>query len=370
MRLAAALIALALAGAPATAEAAEPPVVTDQARADAARVASMDDSNPVGRLNQILAAAKLDRPALFVLASSHPGIVQQVTSDEYDVVIDYIDALPPPELHRIRRGETVIRNSQVLTGTERKRALKLAEGFDFPKFDEDKLSAVRIGPIEGRYVRVEVAYRAKKKKMMHGSLEMAWPSTPERDEETRTALVTYFGARPSAAASGSGSLLPVAEGSFESPTSLGAAWIVVEGLSLEPGTPRGDVNLDDSTALDGNRSLRFHNNASTRWFPAVRQEVAVEPGTPIVAQCQFRASNLRVEYLQREDFVGMSLIWIDAGGQPLAAPTRAIGRLSTHGWEPLTIRGAAPDAAVGAVLELSSTVSGTAWFDGISVQQR
>lgn len=370
MRFAAALVALLAAAAPARAADNQPPVVTDLARAQAAQVAAMDDAGPVGRLNQILAASKLDRAALFVLASTHPGIVEQVISKEYEQVISFIDSLPPPELHRIRRGETVIRNNRVLTGVERKRAVVLAQRFDFPKFKEEKISAVRIGPIEGRYVRVEVAYRHKKKKMLHGSMEMAWPSTPERDEATRTELARHFGARPSAAASGSGSILPLVEGSFESADALGTAWVITEALSLEPGTPRGDVNIDDATALDGTRSLRFHNTEDTRWFPAVQQEVAVQPGIRVTVQAQFRAENLRVEYLQREDYVGMSLTWLDPAGNAMGPPTRAIGRLSTHGWEPMTIQGAVPPGAGSALLQVSSTVSGTAWFDGVSIQQQ
>ncbi len=363
------LLAASLQGTAAWAQDTKPPVVTDADRWAAAEVTAITDTDPVGRLNQLLVAARLSQAALFVLAGSNPGIVEQVVDPKYQAAVAVIDALPPPELHRIRRGETVIRTNDILRGRERDRAIVLAEQFEFAKFDEKKLGAIRIGPLEGRYYRVEVTYQAKKKKTLYGSIELAWPSTPERDEETRNQLRANPGVAQRRRHGQRPGRVPVSQGSFEAPDSLDAAWFVGDGPSFPPGTPRGDVNLDDSTALDGTRSLRFHNNAQTRLFPTVLQRVDIVGGTRVRVRCQFRANNLRVEYLQREDQVGMSLQWLDANGQALGAPLQAIGRLSTHPWELLEIESTAPADATAATLQLMSPVPGTAWFDGVNIER-
>ena len=346
------------------------PVVGPEDTARAARVASMRDSDPVGRLNQLLEAVTLSEAALFVLAASHPGLVQQVVDEKYRPALDYLAALPPAELHKIKRGETLVRTRDDLRGRELKQALAMAESYDFPKFKPEKMRAVSLGALEGRAYKVEVVYQRKKRVALYGSIELAWPSTPERDEETRTDLTRHFGARPSAVVSGAGSLVPVKDGSFETPDAIGTAWFVAQLLELPPGVPRGAVALDRGVALDGVQSLRFNNSERTRWFPAAQQEIPVQPGTRILARCQFRAQQLRPEYLQREDLVGMSLTFVDAGGAPVAAPLRARGRLGTHAWEELEAEATAPPNAAGVLLEVSAPVSGTAWFDGVSLERR
>ena len=218
------LLALALGTRPTFAEDRRPPVVTDADRMQAQRVARMSDSDPTARLLLVLEARDLSRAALFELASSHPSIAEQLVNPEYKVAIDYIATLPPPELHRIRQGETIVRGDAVLRNRERDAAIAIAERFDFPKFDPDKITAVRLGPVEGRLYRIELAYQHKKKQRLLGNIDLAWPSTPERDESIRTDLTRHFGARPSASILGSGSVIPMAEGSFEAPDSLTTHW--------------------------------------------------------------------------------------------------------------------------------------------------
>lgn len=365
--LAAALMGALLLATPAWAA---PIQVTPTDTANAARVAAMPDGDPVGRLNQVLEAARLSQGALFALAASHPGIVQQIVDPKYKLAMDYMAALPPAQLHKLKRGENLIRTRDDLRGRELEQAIALAESFQFEKFDPEKLRAVALGPLEGRAYKVEVAYQRKKKLTLYGHVEMAWPSTPERDETTRTDLTRHFGARPSAAVAGSGSLVPVNDGSFESPSAIGTAWFIGQALELPPGMPRGEVELDGGVALDGLQSLRFHNSQATRWFPALQQEVSIEPGVRLVARCQFRAHQLRAEYLQREDLVGMSVTFVDPAGNPISATTRARGRLTTHPWEELEVEATAPPGAATAVVELAAPVSGTAWFDGVTIERK
>ncbi|MEC8422347.1 MAG: hypothetical protein VX000_01150, partial [Myxococcota bacterium] len=155
--------------------------------------------------------------------------------------------------------------------------------------------------------------------------------------------------------------------SFEEEGTLGGRWDLGEGVVLGTELPVAEVAIDESVALDGTHSVRFHATEKTRRFPEVLQHVPVQPGTPTRVRAQFRADNLRVEYQQREDQVGLSLTWVDAMGNPVAAPLVAHGRLTSHPWELLELNSVAPASATMARVGLMSAVSGTAWFDGITV---
>jgi hypothetical protein len=128
-----------------------------------------------------------------------------------------------------------------------------------------------------------------------------------------------------------------------------------------------EVAIDEGVALDGTRSVRFHATERTRRFPELVQHVPVQPGTPTRVRAQFRADNLRVEYQQREDHVGLSLTWVDSMGNAVSAPQLAQGRLTSHPWELLELTSVAPAGATMARIGLMSAVSGTSWFDGITV---
>lgn len=343
------------------------PVVTAGARAQAAQIASMTDTDPVGRVHMVLEAAKLDEPSLFALAETHPGIVEHLTDPHLKVTVDYLRTLPATELRRLQQGETIIRNFNTLKGAERKAALVLAERMAFPKYKEKKLGSMRLGPFEARIFRVEITYNKSKKKLFTEQVEMAWPSTPERDEKTRDRLARHFGARPTRMAGTAGTPLPVNDASFEQDGTLGDIWDVVDGVMLGTDSPSAEVAIDDRIALDGSRSVRFNATNRTRLFPEVVQHVPVQAGTPIRARAQFRAQNLRVEYQQREDQIGLSVTWLDSGGYALGSPERAIGRLTSHPWEVLEVTSTAPAGATMARIGIISAVSGTAWFDAVSV---
>jgi hypothetical protein len=363
------LVALALLSAAPIAQAAggRAPVADAAARAAASRVASMPDTDPVARLNMVLEASKLDDPALFALANSHPSIVEHLTDPHIKATVDYIRSLPATELHKLRRGETVIRDFKHLRSTEKKKALILAERMNFPKYKEKKLRSIRLGPLEARIFRVEVTYQHRKTKLLNDEIELCWPSTPEREQSTRDRLAKHFGARPSRASGSAGTPLPLEDGSFERDGTVGNFWDLGEGVMLGTDLPVAEVAIDERVALDGTRSVRFHATEKTRRFPEVVQHVPVAPGTPTRVRAQFRADNLRVEYQQREDQVGLSLTWVDSMGNAVSPPQLAQGRLTSHPWELLELNSVAPVGATMARVGLMSAVSGTSWFDGVTV---
>lgn len=350
--------------APAAAQGTKPPVVTDTDRYAADRIRAMSDRDPVARVLQLLEARKLEPGALFDLASTHPGLVEQAVRPRYKRAIDWLETLPAPELHRIRRGETVIRARDLWRGDEEDRAVSLGVSFGFK---EKKLTAVRAGPLEGRVYRVEVSAAGKGDTTEKGTVELAWPSTPERDEESRELLTKHFGARPSASDQGSGAHLPLADGSFEDAGTLGAHWHLEDAVVLGVRTPESDVRVDHDQSLDGSSSMRVYNTDDTRLFHAIVQRVEVAPGMRLVARTHHMTQNVRAEFQQNEGDLYLSMTFEDINRQPVAAPIIDRGRISTHTWEPLEVRGSVPMEAAYVRIAMVAGLSGTTWFDGTTL---
>ena len=350
---------LSLLASPALAD--RPPVVDATAQAQADRIAAMPDGDPVSRMQMLLAARDLDDAALFALATTHPGLVEQLTASSLRPAVDYIASLPPPELHRVRQGETVIRTLRSMNSTEQGLVETLCElhGVKFKKFQ-----AVRVGPLEGRIYRVELTSQGKKKKTISSEIALAWPGTPERDEESRVTLTRTFNARPSQL---SNSVLPLEDGSFED-GALTDSWQLREALVLGPTVPVNDIDLETSNAIDGSRSLRFHADEDTRSFQMATQRITVVSGMTLRARAQIMTDNLRVEFQQRPTDVYLGLSFLDIYGNPVAPPRRDVARLSSHTWELLEVVADVPPGADFVQLELLSAVSGTAWFDGVTLE--
>jgi len=359
------MFAALLAGSPgALAQTPKPPVVDAGAEARAAGVAMMSDTDPVGRLNMLLAAKDLDDAALFALAGTHPGIVEQLTTPKYRQAVEYVALLPAGDLNRARRGETVIRTLRELRGLEYTKAVQFTERFGYK---EKKLEAMVIGPYEARIYRVEVRSTAKRGGQDTGVVELAWPGTPERDEQSRNTLAKYFGARPSRTGQGAGSLLALRNGSFDD-GALADAWDLMDGTVLGTRAPVGEVVIDDRVALDGSSSLRFFSDEKTRLFPMAVQIVSVQPGTVLRVRTQLKTENVRAEFQQSDQDLFLEVIFMDAGGTPVSGPARAYGRASTHTWELLEVQQQAPMGATLVQVGLLSAMSGTAWFDGVVVE--
>lgn len=345
-----------------------PPVVDDAARFAAAQVRDMPDGTPWERLNQVLAARKLNQAALFELAATNPSIVQQVIDPSFQRVYDFVAGFEPGDLFRARQGETIVRSYAQLKKREKAIVEPLAAGLGFKKFKPEKITAVRIGPLKGEVYRFDVVYQIKKKETEIRSLQVGWPSTPERDEAARDVLAKHFGARPSRVGRGAGSIVALQDASFET-ESIGSTWLLEPAISLgNKVIPENEVSIAAGEGLDGNNCLRFYAEERTRMFHEVAQTAPVAPGARLEAKVQFRADNLRVEFHQRDDYVGMTMSFLDAGGNAVGPARRAIGRLATHPWEQLLIEETAPMEAASVRISLVSAVSGSAYFDAVEVE--
>ncbi len=350
---------------PVHAQGGKPPVVDAAAEAEAASIRAMPDTDPTSRINQLLAARGLSDAGLFAFAATHPGHVEQLTSDRYRLAIDYMATLPSGDLNRVRRGETVIRSLRELRGEEYQLAVQLAERFGFK---EKKLEAIVMSPYEARIFKVSVLAKGKGGEQDSGDIELAWPSTPERDERSRDALSKHFGARPSRTGVGAGSLLDLRNGSFDDGTPLRDNWDVIDGTVLGTRAPVGEVSIDAKVALDGRSSMRFYNDEKTRLFPKVVQYVPVMAGTVVRARTQHKADNLRPEFQQSDQDLYLELVFLDAMGNPVTSPARASGRMSTHTWELLEIQQQAPPGTTSVQVGLVSALSGTSWFDAVTLE--
>ena len=333
----------------------------------ASMVASLPDGSPEERLAQLLEAVELSSNALFALAASHPGVVEQVTSEKYRLALNYILSLPAADVHRLRRGETVIRTDEVLQRHEKDQALAMAEYFNFRRFKPEKLRATRVGTIEGRLVRVEVTVAKNKKMELSGELELAWPSTPERDELSRNRLARHFGARPSATLSDIGAPLPLQLGSFERLNAIQSPWHLDDAVVLGSESPVSEIAIDNQVAVDGSNSVRFYADIRTRRFQDLVQDVPVSAGMEIRARTFHQAKNLRVEFQQKETDVHLSLTFLNEHREPISETEIQPGRLASHPWEVIEITATAPEGAAYVQVRLRSAVSGRSWFDAVTV---
>ena len=345
------------------------PAVSEMDRGAAQLVRNLPESTPVDRMNQILQARMLTPGGMFDLATTHPNIVEHIYNSKFDDIFAYIDLMPPAELNRIRRGETVIRTTADLRGRERELAEKIASRFDFPKYKPEKIVAIRMGSVQDQVWLFEVKYKQNKRKEFTEHISLAWKSSPERDEESRDMIAKAIGARPSRVSRGIGSTVQISDGSFEEPQTLRDGWSLVESfITSEARTPVSDVSLDTRVYLDGRQSVRFYAEERTRLFYEVAQAAPVNPGVRLRATAQVKGEELRVEHQQREDSVCMTLSFLDGNGRPVGPARRAIARLETYPWTLLTIEETAPAEAEFVRIAFVSGVSGTTWFDAVEIE--
>jgi hypothetical protein len=345
------------------------PTITPVDQGAAELIRRLPEATPVDRMNQLLEARKLTAGGRFDLATTHPHIVEHLYNSKFDEIFEYIDLMPPAELNRIRRGETVIRSIADLRGREGELAGSIGSRFDFPKYKPEKVVAVRMGSIQQQVWKFEIKYKKNKRKEFTEDIELAWKSSPERDEQSRDLIAKAIGARPSRVARGIGSTIRIQDGSFEDEHSLNDSWALVEAVVLtDARTPVSDVAIDEKVYLDGNSSVRFFAEERTRTFYEVAQAAPVSPGQRLLATSQVRAENLRVEHQQREDHVCMTLSFLDGNGRPVGPARRAIARLETYPWTRLAIEESAPPEAEFVRIAVFSGVSGTAWFDAIEIE--
>jgi len=340
------------------------PVANEMERARAQRVMNMPDVAPSDRINQLLAARNFNEAELFSLAATHPVIVEHFAPGDLQLGATYLFSLAGAELHKMRTGGTLIRPVRKLSPKEKTALKPASKVLGVP---HEKLAGVKIGPKDGRNYVLELTYQIKRKKTATFDLELVPPPTPERDEAARSKLTKFFGARPSSTGRGIGSALPIRDDSFENEYSLSDGWRLEQGRVLGAPTPTQEVMLDERNAIDGMRSLRFYATERTRVFQKVVQEVPVQPGVMTRLRAQHKAENIRVEFQQYRPDYKVQLTFL-SNGTPIGEPKAAKGRMGTHVWELLEISERVPANATEARIEILCSLSGTAWFDGLSFQ--
>lgn len=337
------------------------PMPSEVERAKAERVMAMDDVAPADRINQLLAAREFTDAELFALASTHPILVEHFIPGDLQLALQYLFSLTGAELHRMRTGGTLIRPARMLSAKEKTALTALSDAFGM---DHTKLRGVKIGPNEGRNYILEVTYQVKRKKTATYEVELVPPATPKREEDARNELTRHFGARPSRVGRGVGSAIAIRDSSFENPYSLADGWRLERGRVLGAATPLQEVMLDERTALDGTRSVRFYATERTRVFQNVVQEVPIQPGVLTRLRVQHKTENVRIEFQQRRADFKVQITFL-SHGTPVGEPAVVQGRLGSHAWELLAIEQKTPANATEARIELMCSLSGTAWFDGL-----
>jgi len=347
---------LASSGAWATANA---PVPTDEDRAAADRVARMDADSPPARLVMQLEALKLSEGGLFLLGGVEPVLVDQVINEKTRMVLEYLATLSGTTLSELRAGETVVRTTAIWKKHEKEKLLDIADAWDIKK--HKKLKYMRIGDLSGRSMRFELV--GKKDEMV---VELALGDLPVRQEKALKRLTSHFGAQPSPITSGPGSRLPLVDGSFEKEGVLNAAWKTSKAIELGNALPANDISLDRNEVLDGNASLRMNSDTNTRHWDMVEQVVPVTGGTSLVLRGNVKVKRVVRERDQdRRFFMGMQ--FLDAAGMVVGERMANI-ESGDMDWRDQALHATAPDNAVAVRISLVCTMSGTVWFDGLTLE--
>ena len=336
------------------------PVPTAQDRAKAESVARMSGSSPTDRVVKLMKAAELDRAALFVLAGYDPILVEQIVDEKTRVVIAYLTDLPATELADLRAGNTVVRRAEGWGKLEWQHLIELATLAEIPK--SKKLESVRIGVITGSNMRFEL-FGTK------GNTEIifAIAPTPVREERARDMLTKHFGARPAEITRGPGTRLPLEDASFENEGSIGGVWQLTPCVTRGGTIPEAQIALDLSERHDGRAAVRFHSDTNTRYWPQLEQQISIAPGTSLVLRGHVKGHYLRRERDQERVF-RLALEFVDIAGNPVGEPIEAPLQTGDMDWRQFVITAHAPAEADYVKVVLASTISGTAWFDGLSLE--
>lgn len=332
---------------------------TPQDHEAALRIERLPSNNPIDRLVQILSSLEFSDGALFVLAGPEPILVEQILNEKNRIYLDYLAALPATDLSDLRSGRTVVRTKEGWSKRETEKLIVMAErlGIKKPK----KLESIRIGVIPGLKVQVELVGKKGSAKT-----ELAYSTTPEREERARDTLTAYFGARPLEITSGPGSKIPLEDCSFEKKESLGTDWQLSTLVEKGSPLPLAEVALDRDVVIDGRSSLRFHSDDESRSWLGVSQSVTVSPDMPVVLRGHYKIRNVRRERDQQRIFHAR-MLFTDSGGNPVGSPITEEITLMDTDWREFVLRGTVPQSASYVRVEIACTMSGTAWFDAFSM---
>jgi len=340
------------------------PIIDETSKSNAERLLyTANYSSPYGRLMIALAAleSNSDESTIYSLGSTHPQIAEMLLVEEYKLVLEYISHIPSTEIHKLRKGDSIIRTLDQMGKIEKKFATILAKHLGLPK----KINAIRIGSFDNVTINVEVSYK-KSGATQKMDIQMAGPNAPYADQQSRHRIGRILGSIPSPPLDGNRSLLPLSSGSFEQGL---AKWPSTDGFSFEATQPIGVVGLDSNNSMDGKTSLRFYNTQKTRVFESLHQTVSIPNASEVVLQCFVQTQNAQVEYRQDPSFTYVALRYKDALGTIVKEDKKLI-RMGTYSWEALIIESYVPQSASTVDVVLLSSVSGTIWFDGISFIQK
>lgn len=344
---------------------ASPPVTDADKAAIDAILSTESDGETFGRLLMVLSAleADLSEGALFYLATTHPQFSEMILTDRYRYAMNYLLKIPAFDRGRLRQGETILREVKQMSKLERLAAQDLAK---FMGHNPKKLRSIRIGAFRGFMISMEIASEPKRKELLKEYVDLAWPSTPIRDERSREILTKHFKARPSPPITGPNARILVADPSFEK-TGLNGAWKIGPGIQIITDKPESNIEIDTEEIMDGEHALRFYATDRTRSFPSVSQTIPIPAGQMIRLRVYVRASKLRLEFKQSPNSTRVSIRFLDANGEPVAPRQDAVARLGSYEWELMEIKTMVPANATQAEIKFISGQSGTVWFDGLSL---
>ncbi len=335
------------------------PVIQDADRLAAGKVAMMDDASPVDRLAKALNAPDLSEGGLYVLAGTEPMMVDEIVTEKSRAVLDYVQSLPPTTIAQLRSGGTVVRKASGWSKTESAQVAAIAKMHGLkPK----KLEHIRIGTLSGRALQFEIRGKA-------GSIagQFLQGPTPDAEEKAMGRLSLHFGAKPPRVTSGPGTRLKMLDSSFEANGTLGVNWYFETAAEKGGRIPEAEFVVDSEEAFDGARSLRMYSTTETRYWPAAVQNVEISASTPLVLQGYSKATNVRIERDQEPKYY-VAIAFLDSMGQPVGETV--YGRLDSgdHDWEMFQVKAVSPENAAFAKIMLACTMSGRAWFDGLSLE--
>ncbi len=290
--------------------------------AETSRVVAMPTSTASERLDQLLAAHGLSPSGQSALTALAPSLDAVARTPEVAAAIALILAMPPSEIGRVRKGESVIRQS----GEWKEKEADAVEALADALHTAAAVDTVSIRTDDAELVRVELLSGKKSR-----SARLAWPqawTTP-----------------------GPG----LVDASFENPRTLGIAWRIA--TSVKQGAPAvaglGDARLDAARPRAGATSLRI--DAPRKAKTSVSQTIQVDEGELVRILLQVAPDAAEAEVIA--NFIGHKGV--------IAGQMQFVEK--TTGWRDVLLEREAPPGTTTMALILSVSGPGAANFDDIRI---
>lgn len=299
---------------------------------DPASVGALPSTSASARLDQLIAARDLDPAGLEALAPAHPEVVWQLVDVQKRAALEYVLALPPAEIRRVRDGQTVVRTGD---GGAAFDALCDAAGLS-----ARKVTGVTVRTRDAQLVRVELS--TKKESVV---VDLAFPADAARADAV-AAVEAWLG-RPLPRVERAGLVDP----GFEDPESLGLAWIPASHAG-------GRVTRDTARAVAGKACVRLESDAPSRDGVVISQRLDAHPGDALTLALRAAPDGL----------VGPAsaeLLFLDAGGTALYGPDPARVDPADTAWQSLAVAGTVPALATESWIVLGLWGAGAVHFDDL-----